>query len=108
MVAWAVLTLGLLVRALAGGVLGRQMGAGAGLPAQPIRLDINSAGVPQLMALPGIGRSRAEAIVLHRVRHGPFRAVGDLDRVEGIGAVTLVGLLPLVHVGAAGPDGGSR
>ena len=27
------------------------------------------------MTLPGIGRTRAEAIVLQRVRHGPFRSV---------------------------------
>ena len=41
------------------------------------------------MTLPGIGQERARAIVLSRVRLGPFRSVNDLARVDGIGAATV-------------------
>ena len=58
------------------------------------RVDLNRASVPELSTLPGIGRGRARAIVLHRVRHGPFRALDDLGKVDGIGATTLAGLRP--------------
>ena len=57
--------------------------------AVPITIDVNRAPVPELMLLPGIGRERAEQIVLHRVRHGPFAELADLAVVPGIGPVTL-------------------
>jgi competence protein ComEA len=41
------------------------------------------------MTLPGLGRTRAAAVVLHRVRHGPFRTVDDLAQVDGLGPVTV-------------------
>jgi competence protein ComEA len=82
--AWAVVTAGALVRAFAVGVLA---GPG-GTPAAAHRLDLNRASVAELMALPGVGRVRAEAIVLHRVRHGPFHAVADLAAIGGIGPKT--------------------
>ena len=65
----------------------------------PVGVDLNLAGVPELMALPGIGRARAEAIVLHRVRHGPFRRVEELQQVDGIGPETAAGLAPFARVG---------
>src|SRR5689334_4131789 len=79
---WAVVTAGALVRAFAAGVLGSGTGTP---PAEAHRLDLNRASVAELMALPGVGRVRAEAIVLHRVRHGPFRALAELAAVDGIG-----------------------
>jgi competence protein ComEA len=54
------------------------------------------------MALPGIGRVRAAAIVLHRVRHGPFRSVDELTGIDGIGAETLAALRSHACVGPAG------
>ena len=48
------------------------------------------------MTLPGIGRTRAAAVVLRRVRHGPFRVVEDLAVVEGIGSATVEGLREFV------------
>jgi len=88
---WAAVTAVLLVRAFADGVLRAARGP---LPpaAVPIAIDVNRASVGELMALPGIGRSRAEAIVLHRVRHGPFASVGDLAGVDGIGPETVAAL----------------
>ena len=54
-------------------------------------VNVNSASVEQLAALPGIGRSKAEAIVQERSKK-PFAEVGDLERVSGIGPKTLAQL----------------
>lgn len=48
------------------------------------RIDLNRASAAELMRLPGIGRSRAEAILAHRQR-SPFRSPGDVVQVKGIG-----------------------
>ncbi len=55
-------------------------------------LDLNAASADELMLLEGIGPVRARAIVLDREKRGPFRSVGDLVRVEGIGPQTLAGI----------------
>lgn len=60
--------------------------------ATPHSVDINRASVAELSTLPGIGRTRARALVLHRVRHGPFRAVSDLLSVDGLGPITVAEL----------------
>lgn len=64
-----------------------------------IRVDVNRAPVAELMTLPGIGRGRAAAIVLHRVRHGPFRCAEALMAVEGIGGGTFQRLRRHVALG---------
>jgi competence ComEA-like helix-hairpin-helix protein len=48
-------------------------------------VNVNTASEQALTALPGIGPAKARAIVQWRSAHGPFRAVGDLARVPGIG-----------------------
>jgi competence protein ComEA len=55
------------------------------------RVDVNRAGVEALAALPGIGESKAQAIVAERAKK-PFASVDELVRVRGIGAATLDGL----------------
>ncbi len=55
--------------------------------ATAVLVDINRGSLAELATLPGIGPVRARAIVLHRVRHGPFRAVADLLAVDGLGPV---------------------
>lgn len=49
-------------------------------------VNINTAGVEELQALPGIGQSKAEAIVKHREENGNFKSTEDLMQVKGIGA----------------------
>lgn len=78
-------------------------------PAGGIRachLDPNRASLAELMALPGVGRSRAAAIILHRVRNGPFRRVEDLLGVEGIGPESLRLLQPFLVIPTANLGGG--
>lgn len=65
-------------------------GRAADAPAQP--LDLNTATIEQLEALPGIGPATARAIVEYRTRHGPFRSVGQLLDVRGIGEAKLAAL----------------
>jgi competence ComEA-like helix-hairpin-helix protein len=49
-------------------------------------VDLNRAGVPDLVGLPGIGPTRARAIIAFRDSVGPFRQLDDLKRVPGITA----------------------
>jgi len=70
-------------------------GAGAGT-AGPV--DLNTATIEQLDALPGIGPATAQKIVADRTENGPFRSVDDLLRVTGIGAKKLDALKDLVTV----------
>lgn len=62
------------------------------------RVDLNLASAAELETLPGIGPTRAAAIVAHRQEHGPFRVPGDLRAVSGIGEATFQNLAPLIVV----------
>lgn len=62
-------------------------------------VNINTADQAELETLPGIGASKAVAIVQYRVDHGPFKSVDELDNVAGIGPSTLASLRDLVTVG---------
>jgi competence protein ComEA len=61
------------------------------------KLDINTATIQQLEALPKIGPAKAKAIVETRSQK-PFRSVADLTRVKGIGAKTALFLQDYVQV----------
>jgi competence protein ComEA len=49
------------------------------------KIDINRAGVSELMTLTGIGESRAKAIAAYREEHGAFLKIEDIMKVSGIG-----------------------
>ena len=62
----------------------------AGVPlAEGERLDPNFADETELRRLPGIGPTKASAIVRDRRENGPFRALEDLERVVGLGEKTV-------------------
>jgi competence protein ComEA len=54
---------------------------------QDRRVNINEAGPEELTQLPGIGPSRAQAIIAEREKRR-FRRVEDIIRVPGIGRKT--------------------
>jgi len=54
----------------------------------PQKIDINRAEPWLLEALPGIGETRAQAIVDYRSENGLFRRIEDLLKVSGIGEAT--------------------
>jgi comEA protein len=51
-------------------------------------VNINTASAVQLQQLPGIGLTKAKAIVKHR-KIQPFKSVDDLAKVKGIGKALL-------------------
>jgi len=59
------------------------------------QININEASVTQLAMLPGVGPSRAQAIVAYRQAH-PFASVEDLKKVQGIGDKGFEKLKPFV------------
>lgn len=69
-------------------------GSVAGSPAGPVQLS--TATLEQLDALPGVGPVTAQRIVQYRETHGPFRSVEELDAVPGIGPARLEQLRELV------------
>ncbi|MET7964489.1 ComEA family DNA-binding protein [Micromonospora zamorensis] len=61
-------------------------------------LNLNTATLAQLDALPGVGPVLAQRILTHRDQHGGFKAVGDLRQVDGIGDARYEQLKDLVTV----------
>jgi len=60
-------------------------------------VNINTATVSELMLLPGIGRSRAEAIIAYR-QGSAFRSPQELAKIKGIGNKMLARLQNYVAV----------
>ncbi len=67
-------------------------------PAATGPVNLNTATVDQLAALPGIGPSMAEAIVKYRSEKGAFKSVDELDNVPRIGPAKLEKIRPHVTV----------
>lgn len=59
-------------------------------------VNLNTATTEELMLLPGVGESRARAVIEERKRRGGFQKVDDLLEVKGIGAAGLEKLRPHV------------
>ena len=69
-------------------------------------INVNIASPEELQVLPGIGESRAHAIVAERDERGGFKSVDELVEVKGIGEAMLVRLRPYVSLSGkstAGP-----
>jgi competence protein ComEA len=57
----------------------------AGKPAPTEKVNLNTATVEQLTALPGVGPTLAARIVEHREKAGQFSSPEELMNVKGIG-----------------------
>lgn len=67
---------------------------GTGSDSSGQRINVNTASAHELESLPGVGPSRAQAIIDNR----PYTSLDDLTRVPGIGAKTLESLADLIRV----------
>ena len=66
-------------------------------------VNVNTASQSQLETLPGIGPSKAAAIIEYRNTNGSFTSLAQLDAVPGIGPATLQKITPLVSFDGEAP-----
>jgi competence protein ComEA len=64
--------------------------------AAQFQVDVNRADWPELIQLPGVGRTLAERLVADRQQNGHYGDVEDLSRVPGVGPRTLERIRPYV------------
>lgn len=69
---------------------------------EPQLVNLNTATVEQLTALPGIGEVLAKRIIAYREANGPFESIAQLSNVEGIGDKKLENILPYITTGGQG------
>ena len=67
-------------------------------PTVPLLVNINTATVEELEALPGIGPTLAQRILDYRTENGPFPSPESLMNVKGIGESRLAALLDLITI----------
>ena len=63
-----------------------------------LKVDLNRAGIEELVKLPGVGKIVAQRIVNYREENGAFRATEELMNVRGIGEKTYLKLEPYLTV----------
>jgi competence protein ComEA len=78
----------------------------AAAPSAGPALNLNTATVAQLEALPGVGTRVAQRIVDFRTKNGGFKKVEELMKVQGIGERSFLRLKPLITVAPAKGDAG--
>jgi competence protein ComEA len=66
-------------------------------------VNLNSATKDELVALPGIGPSKAQAIIDYRTQNGPFRSVDEVRKVRGIGEKLFQQIKPELTIAGNGP-----
>ena len=59
-------------------------------------VNLNTATIDQLTALPGVGQKTAELILEYRAKAGGFKKIEELMNIKGIGEKTFLKLKPLV------------
>lgn len=97
------------MRRMLGGVLVGVMLAGVSVAGQekPSKsavavaapVNLNTANVAQLEALPGVGLKTAERIIEYRQKNGGFKKVEEVMNVRGVGEKGFLKLKPMLSVG---------
>ena len=77
---------------------GQATGKAAAKAAPAAAVNLNTASVAQLEALPGVGARTAALIVEYRQKNGGFKKIEELMNVKGIGEKSFLKLKALVTV----------
>lgn len=62
------------------------------------RIDLNTADAAQLMTIPGVGQSKADAILQYRQEHGKFDKIEDIMQISGIKEASFRKMEPYICV----------
>ena len=65
-------------------------------PKDVVKVSINQSDLATLMTLPGIGESKAQAIISYREQNGGFQSLEQLKNVSGIGETVYAKLEPFI------------
>ena len=95
-----VLVLGLVATAVSAQEAARPAKASTASASAGAPVNLNTATVAQLEALPGIGKSTAERILEYRQKNGSFKKIEDLMNVRGIGEKSFLKMKGLITVTA--------
>ena len=82
----------------AGATVGTAGPANTAAPTVATQININTASVSDLEALPHVGPALAQRIVDYRSAHGPFRAIEDVMQVSGIGPAIFQQIKDLITI----------
>ena len=95
-----VLALGLVATAVSAQEAARPAKASTASASAGAPVNLNTATVAQLEALPGIGKSTAERILEYHQKNGSFKKIEDLMNVRGIGEKSFLKMKGLITVTA--------
>lgn len=62
------------------------------------KINLNNAGMNELMSLPGVGQKTAERIIEYRKSKGKFSSVKEIMQVKGIGNAKFEKLKDLIYI----------
>ena len=66
---------------------------------EPVPVNINTAGIEDLMTLPGIGEKKAQNIIEYRDENERFYDISEIKNVKGIGETIYENIEDMITIG---------